>query len=327
MSRLLELLQKKREQIQAQASRQRAVNIPAGTSEWRILPSWRLAANPDDQTFWHDFGQHFIKDKAGSIKAVYVCSEKTFGRPCPVCDAITSALHQTHDDETANLVKESVAGARVLVNALHVDGQEPNKPVVLSLPPTVFNEIITLMESWMKDGVNIIDLANGHDLTFNKTGSGLNTRYTVSAKPRPRAVDPSVMKGVTDLDEYVKQESEEQARKAIANVNAAAGLLSAPSAAGAGTSLPKPSALSSLTVDDDEDLTRTIGESYVPPAAAPAAAAPAAAPAAVEKEVIDVPFDVVEEPKAQPAAAAPAAAATGSSDAELDSLLSELGIQ
>lgn len=300
---LLELIAKKKADIAAQSVRQRAANIPANTSEWRILPGWRGEADPQ---FWHDFGQHFVKDKAGKVQAVYVCTDKTFGRPCQVCDAITSALHSVTDDETSKLVKEAVAGGRVLVNALHVDGPEPNKVQVLSLPPTVFAEIIELMNNWGKEGVNILSLAEGHDITFNKTGTGLNTRYTVSAKPRPRPVPDSIIGQLNNLDNYVAQESEEQARRAISSVRATAGLIGAPAPAAA--ALPKPSALAEMMVDDDPTL--DIGKTYVAPAAAPAATA---APA-----VVDVAF---EEVKTAPAAAAPAAS-TG--DSELDSLLSEL---
>jgi hypothetical protein len=103
------------------------------------------------------------------------------------------------------------------------------------------------------------------------------------------------MKKVVNLDDYVAQESEEQAKRALANLNAVAGMLPSPTAA-------KPS-LADLSVDgvDIDD----------------------AALAAIEGVATPVHEGATTVAAAPTPTAAAAPASTG--DSELDDLLAELG--
>ena len=69
---LMELLKKKKQAMGAHR-RAKTVKPGDGTSRFRILPGW----DPENLAFYHDFGQHFIKDLSGEIKAVYMCVDKT----------------------------------------------------------------------------------------------------------------------------------------------------------------------------------------------------------------------------------------------------------
>src|SRR6185369_17798296 len=89
---LLEKIKQKKAAIQQSSGRREKTMKPTpGKSRWRILPTWR--SNEAEQ-FWHDFGQHFIKNAAGELQAVYVCLSKTYGdeRPCEVCESLQHAI-------------------------------------------------------------------------------------------------------------------------------------------------------------------------------------------------------------------------------------------
>jgi len=283
---LLELIAQKKAALKS-GNRQKTVKPPEGRSRWRILPGW----NPENPAFYHDFGQHFIKDHTDTLKAVYVCVDKTYGKPCEVCAALTAALKATTDDDQIKILEKSKAGHRILLNALQVDGPTPNDPVILELSPNTFAEYLNIVSEW---GVEVLDLKGGMDIIIERTGKGLQTKYSVQPASKSQDVDPGVMKRIVNLDEYVAQESEEQSRRALANLNAVAGMLPAPSAA-------KPS-LSDLDIDD-ADL---------------------AALESTATRVADEPAVASAKPAVAETAAAPVAASTTGDD-ELDSLLADLG--
>lgn len=281
MSALMDLINKKKAALSS-SKRAKTVKPQDGRSRWRILPTWRK--DPNEQ-FWHDFGQHFIKDASGEIKAVYVCVDKTFGKPCEVCSSIQHAVRNSEDDTMVALLKEAQASGRVLVNALQIDGEDPSTPQILELSPGTFAEVLNIIQEW---GAEVIDLKDGKDIVIERSGKGKLTKYSVNIGAKSAPVNPDVMKKVTNLDEYVAQESEDQAKRALANLSAIAGLLPAPG------SKPKPtttSALTDLPLDLDEDAT----------------------------------LEIPGEPKSKTATVSAPAAADTTGDDELDNLLAELG--
>lgn len=292
---LAELLRQKKQDMQA-SKRKRAASIPDGKSRWRILPSWRGAG----KQFWHDFGQHFIKNAAGEMVAVYVCTEKTFGRPCEICSAIGSSIKSATDDATMKILQEARANGRVLVNALHLDGPTPNEVQVLALAPSLFEQIVSIASEWEEAGESIFDITAGKEIVFGRTGSGKKTEYTAQVAAKLMHKVPADLK-LNDLDEYVKQESSEQASRALNSVRAIAGLLPAPTAG-------KPASTGAATIDEDDDIYAT---------------APSPAKRVV-KDVTDVEETAKPAAKHAAAEAAPKAAAVAvesTGDPELDELL------
>lgn len=219
-SALMELLQKTKKQVSSQ-NRQKTVTIPDNTSRWRILPGW----SKDKPDFYHDFGLHYIKDSTKTLKAVYVCVDKTYGRPCSICNAIDTAINHTHDEATRELLSSSKATHRILLNALHLSGPSPLEPVILEVPKSVFAQIVNISEEW--SGRTISAESDGIDLKIERTGKGLTTRYTVTASPKKSDVNitPAVMDKVTNLDDYVAQEDEKAASRALNSVMSVAGVL------------------------------------------------------------------------------------------------------
>ncbi|WP_374335309.1 hypothetical protein [Methyloversatilis sp.] len=216
MSDLMALINQKRKELNK--DRQKTIKPADGRGRYRILPSWR----PEGGQFWHDFGQHYIKDAMGKVKAVYVCTERTFGKPCGVCEAMLHAQQHVVDDETMKLIQSAKANGRVLVNALHLDGATPDVPQILELSPTTFSQFLAIVQEW---GSEVLDLTEGKDVIIEKTGKGLETKYSIQIAAKSKPVDSSVMTKVANLDDYVAQESEEQQRRAISNLNMVAGVI------------------------------------------------------------------------------------------------------
>lgn len=231
MTDIMDIVRKKKQAIQASSGRRENTHKPQpGKSKFRILPGWREG----DPTFFQDFGQHFVKNQKDELQAVYMCVDKTYGQPCPICQSIEQGIMRSTDDDITKALKESKSSSRVLFNALHLDGDDANTPIILDLSPTTAEKVLGLMEEYG----NITDLDEGVDIIITRSGKGLNTEYTVMPAPKSAPVDKAVLKNLHNLDEYVKQEFDQGRNKAIAAVSNISGLL--PPAASA--SAPKLSA-------------------------------------------------------------------------------------
>lgn len=311
MSALMDLINKKKLELNAN-NRARTAKIPDKTSRWRILPGWR--ADKNDPTFYHDFGSHYIKDASKTMKAVYVCTEKTFGRPCEVCAALSNAMGKT-DDDSIELLKEANASQRVLVNAVQLDGSAPTTPVVLELAPTVFGNIITIMQEWG----DILDIKSGKDLTIERTGTGIGTKYTVNVGAKTTVLPADIMSKVTNLDEYVAQENEQGRIRAISQVNAIAGLIGGTTSLLSDSSSHRP-ALSDMTLDAEQEAQLELLMASEDGIAAKVDASVAIATAAIPKtEPAKAPKESVTS---EPIPVAEVAVASG--DDDLDALLASL---
>jgi gp32 DNA binding protein like len=219
MASLKDLMLKKKQQIAQSTGRfAKAVKPKMGTSRWRILPSWRqlekwerTSADQDIHQFWHDFGQHYIKDQNGELRAVYVCASKTFDKPCQVCETLREGYSKAATDEDKMLIKESFASGRVLVNALDVSS-DPTTPVVLELSPTTFDLFLNLymqnIDPKNEDFNIVTDPNEGLDINITREGTGINTKYSISPVIKgSKAVPSEVLEKMTDLDAYVAQET------------------------------------------------------------------------------------------------------------------------
>lgn len=249
---LMDLIKSKKAAINS-GKRQKTIKPADGRNRYRLLPGWRLKLEAGelsgDPTFYHDFGQHFIKDESGEMKAVYICTDKTFGKPCGVCNTIDTAIRSSSDDAMIKVMKEAKATGRILVNVLELDGDTPNDPQILELAPSAFADVLNIFTEWG----DISDLDEGKDIIIERSGKGIGTRYSVQIAAKSKTVAMDVWKKVANLDEYVAQESEEQAARAISNVKNIAGLL--PS-----EHVPRPVAkpAPALTHDDEPDGTMDI---------------------------------------------------------------------
>lgn len=214
-SKLMGLMKDKKA---AMTKRDRTVKPHDGKNRIVLLPGWEAG---NEHVYFHDFGQHYIKNAAGEIQAVYPCADSTYGQPCAVCAALSDATRNAPDDATISLLGEAKASRRVLLNVLVLDGDKPNEPVIYEVAPTVFGAIVDLIEEW---GIE----AFKREIVIERSGKGLNTKYTAQISPKTVEVAPATLAKIHNLAEYVKQESEEQQRRAISAIGAVSGHLPAP---------------------------------------------------------------------------------------------------
>lgn len=204
------------------AIKQRAKTVKPKDGQNRIvlLLGWRKG---QEEVFFHDFGQHYIKNTAGELQAVYPCLDKTFNKPCPVCQAIGQAATGVTDDEQIKALKDANSGQSYLLNVLTLDGENKTEPQILEIRKSVFGQILDLMEDW---GGAVFDMDEPQIIVINREGKGLNTKYSVqiSAKKHPMN-GADVYSKLNDLDEYVRQENEENMQRAIGAVKGVVGLL------------------------------------------------------------------------------------------------------
>lgn len=227
-SKLMSLMKDKKA---AMTKRDRTVKPHDGKNRIVLLPGWEAG---NEHIYFHDFGQHYIKNAAGDIQAVYPCSDAIFATPCPVCAALADATRNAPDDATIALLTDSKASRRVLLNVLVLDGDKPNEPVIYEVAPSVFGAIVDLIDEW---GVE----AFKREIVIDRSGKGLGTKYTAQISPKTVEVSPATLGKINNLAEYVQQESEEQQRRAIGAIAAVSGHLPAPTTATAALT-SKPSA-------------------------------------------------------------------------------------
>lgn len=252
---LLDLVNKQRSKLQ-RGNNNRAERLQSGKNLVRILPSWD---GTEDGEFSQDWGQHFIKDAAGNLKAVYICSQTNFDEACPICDAIAEGMALTSDEELLKTLKDGRSSKRILVNAMYLKGGKNEKPeeepVVLELPPTVWDSVLATAHAFLLEGVNVFSPTEGHNFVIEKTGSGMNTEYTVTPSPRASALNPGLVAKAKNLNEWARQESEAEKNKALTSVKVLSGL-PGPSAAPRLMPAParEPSRLSRHDAVDVDDL-------------------------------------------------------------------------
>lgn len=201
----------------------KAEKPPAGKSKWRILPGWA-----DSNVFFAEIGEHWIKDDKGKVLGVLVCERDTYEKPCEICDAVWTAIKATKDDDQIKALKEMLSKRAFLFNALRLDGAAPSltDPKLLALPPTAAEMFISLVQSRaVDDGVNMLDPNEGYDITIEKTGTGFDTKYSITNSLKPSVVAPEALKNLKDISGYIEKQRADGARKDPAIVRQAITLI------------------------------------------------------------------------------------------------------
>jgi hypothetical protein len=240
-SKLMSLMKQKKAALKP---KEKTVKPRPGTNRIVVLGGWR---KEDPETFFHEWGQHFIKNAAGEIQAVIPCAEATFGKPCAACEGLNKAMRVTTDDETVELLKGAKSKQGFVLNVLDLDGPTKDEPVIYELGKSAFTQFVDLVEEW---GAQIFDPATPQIVVIQRDGKGLNTKYAVQASPKKHTLPAGIQAKLHNLDEYVAQENEEQTRRALSAISSVAGLLSAP----VGEDRDKPKTLAAPELDGDDEL-------------------------------------------------------------------------
>lgn len=158
--------------------------LQPGKNVRRVLPP-----KGDKDVFWSEGFIHFGLGDDGNKTAT--CLE-TFGegKKCPICkyaDKLKASKSQA-DRKLAERIRRT---KRMYIAVINRDGDE-EKPLVLPVGKTILQPIIDIICD--PDYGDITDLHEGRDITITKTGKGLNTEYSVIAKPNQT-------EALTELDE------------------------------------------------------------------------------------------------------------------------------
>lgn len=247
-----DLIAGKQKDIAAKKARASTLKPHDGKHSYRILPSWR---GGEEKQFWHDYSMHFVKTVESGQKpaAVYLCVDKTYGKPCEVCESIKKAMAHSSDDAMTKRLKEAQSAQRYLMNVLHLTGTEPGKVQVLELGTTAFEAVCALIGEWG----DITDPHTGRDIVITRSGTGLDTKYTVQPAAVTKPVPAAALTQLVNLDEFVAQENPAGEVKALTAVASIIGVTLDTSA----PALPKGSsaALASLGSDIEDAEYTAVG--------------------------------------------------------------------
>ena len=138
-----------------------------GDNFLRILPPTWEDAEHYGLDVWVHYG-------IGPERASALCLNKMRGQRCPICEAMARA-ERAQDEE---LAKELKAGKRILVWVL--DRKEETKgPMVWSMPWSLDRDLCKVARDPRSGEVYMLDDPdNGYDVSFEKTGDKLTTKYT-----------------------------------------------------------------------------------------------------------------------------------------------------
>ena len=215
---LLAAAKSKKDSIKQHA---KTIKCKDGANRFVILPGWLPTAR---ETFFHDYGQHFVKSVDGTLQAIYVCLDKTHNTVCPVCDALGQAASMAGTEEQVSALAEAKAGQTYLLNVLELDGKDTTTPQILQIGKLAFGAILDLFEDW---GEAMFDTETPQIVQITREGKGIGTKYAVQISAKKHAINAAdVYSKLNNLSEYVKQESDAGMKKAVGAVNNIVGLSS-----------------------------------------------------------------------------------------------------
>lgn len=149
----------------------------------------------DKDMFFVDGYFHY---RTGTEQKTYVCPT-SHGNNCPICAALYKLKDSKNpeDVETYNTCRRK---RRIAINVL--DRNEPNpQPKILMVGATILKGILQTISD--PDYGDITDAVTGRDVTITRSGKGLNTSYSVIAKPQTSPVENAeeIDKAMANLDD------------------------------------------------------------------------------------------------------------------------------
>ncbi len=198
-------------------TRERPVTPKAGDTSIVLMPGW----NPENrETFWHEFGGHYIRGNDGKVGAFYPCDSVIYNKPCPICAMLRKASAMTTDQAVLDQIKQMNANTVYLVNAI-VLGENNNEPVVFQLSKSAFEQLLNTIGAWM---TAVFDEQNPQVLCIKRSGTGFDTKYLVSVTPEKFPLKPDTYSKLKNLDEYVNQKTDTLMQKTANAISATLGV-------------------------------------------------------------------------------------------------------
>jgi hypothetical protein len=158
-------------------------NPPKGDNYVRILPpTWE-----DPEHYGLEVYVHF---SIGADNASVLCLNKMANKKCPICEAKQRA-ERAGDEETS---RELSANKRVVVWMLNRK-DESQGPMLWSMPWTLDRDFVKVAKDRATgEYYQIDDPEAGYDISFEKTGEALLTKYIgVQVARKPSSVDQDII--------------------------------------------------------------------------------------------------------------------------------------
>lgn len=169
----MDKLRKKSEDLSRNGGSTDYDKLQSGKNVRRVLPP-----KGDKDVFWSEGYIHFGLGDDGNKTAT--CLETWGeGKKCPICK-YTEKLKASKSQADRKLADRIRRTRRMYIAVINRDADE-EKPMVLPVGKTILQPIIDLICD--PDYGDITDLHEGRDITITKSGKGLNTEYSVIAKP------------------------------------------------------------------------------------------------------------------------------------------------
>jgi len=168
-----------REEMQAEDDlRKPYYTLPVGATKLHILPPLNGQTHP-----WVAVSTHFAK--FGQKTITIVCPRVHAKRACHVCTHIgkLAASHSSVDQDTA---KELNATVGFFVNA-QIIGKEEFGSKEVRLPKGVIEQLADIASPDLGN-CDYTDVQAGRVLIIVKTGSGMETKYTLTMRNEPHAL-------------------------------------------------------------------------------------------------------------------------------------------
>jgi len=165
-------------------------------------------------TYRSDFTFDLERNKRKKISFGEICRAFAFGEKCEFCEQ-SSKLYKKADacankaeaNEIQELARQYYARSRIFINAIDCKDAEQGYPVkIFALPPSVYDDIISLMRSMNSIGekVDFLHPETGRNIVITRKGQKPQIRYTVNldSKPSPipnKAVREGLIRGDRSL--------------------------------------------------------------------------------------------------------------------------------
>lgn len=163
----------------------------------RVLPGVK------GKSFYRELHYH---NKLVDSQTNVLCPKLTLGGDCPICE-FRDKLLATAKESDIDIIKLLKPYRRFYVNMVAVE--DTSKGVMLyGMPMTVFRDMLSYFMD--PDWGDLTDPENGYDVTIERRGTGLATKYFTRAKKKSTPVDNSLLSHIIDLDELMHMKSYEE---------------------------------------------------------------------------------------------------------------------
>lgn len=133
---------------------------------------------------WEDHDHYgldiWIHGYVGPDRSTYLCPQKMNNEPCPICKAERDAKAEGEEDEAKQLKPRRQVAVWIIDR-----GDEAPMPKLFTMSWSMDRDIASLCHNKRTGKVLLIDHPDeGYDISFTRTGKGLNTRYIGMAVDR-----------------------------------------------------------------------------------------------------------------------------------------------